>query len=131
VFMKGLISEKYYNLLEKSANKPAVLVAFLREFYPVDNKLYGFIGKLVQLYGEIIVFESVLITVMSDIDPLNFKSYLARVCKNLFLERALQSTSPDLTNIANNNLERLYRSNDEQTKTERSNLGKRICRISK
>ena len=129
--MKGSISEKYYNLLEKSANKPAVLVAFLREFYPVDNKLYGFIGKLVQLYGEIIVFESVLITIMSDIDPLNFKSYLARVCKNLFLERTLQSTSPDLTNIANNNLVRLYRSNDEQTKTKRSSLGKRICRISK
>ena len=131
MFMKGSISEKYYNLLEKSANKPAVLVAFLREFYPVDNKLYGFIGKLVQLYGEIIVFESVLITIMSDIDPLNFKSYLARVCKNLFLERTLQSTSPDLTNIANNNLVRLYRSNDEQTKTKRSSLGKRICRISK
>jgi hypothetical protein len=129
--MKGSISEKYYNLLEKSANKSAVLVAFLREFYPVDDKLYGFIGKLVQLYGEIIVFESVLITVMSDIDPLNFKSYLARVCKNLFLERTLQNISTDLTKIANNNLVRLYRSDDEQTKTERSNLGKRICRISK
>jgi len=129
--MKGSISEKYYNLLEKSANKLAVLVAFLREFYPADNKLYGFIGRLVQLYGEIIVFESILITVMSDIDPLNFKAYLARVCKNLFLERTLQSTSSDLTGVANNNLVRLYRSNDEQTKTERSNLGKRICRISK
>jgi len=129
--MKGSISEKYYNLLEKSANKPAILVAFLREFYPVEDKLYGFIGKLVQLYGEVIVFEGILITVMSDIDPLNFKSYLARVCKNLFLERTLQSTSSDLTNIANNNLVRLYRSDDEQTKTERSGLGKRICRISK
>ncbi|MEM4134556.1 MAG: hypothetical protein QXV73_05105 [Candidatus Micrarchaeia archaeon] len=108
------ISDKYFELLSTSPNSVAVLVSFLREVLEIEitDDFYGFIGRLIKLYGKEIVFSGILTLATSDIDsssPSSLKSYLSAICRRLFMEKfkSFQSIE-DLTPKARKIYRRLY-----------------------
>ncbi|MGQ9644216.1 MAG: hypothetical protein ACUVT3_10200 [Ignavibacterium sp.] len=104
--MEESIADRYYALLERSQNKAAVLVAFLREASELNipDNIYPFVGKLVRVYGAKTVFYSILAVSTSSkefsaIDS-NFFGYLSATCKNIFAECHAKNQEVDLTKTA-------------------------------
>lgn len=109
--MDESIAESYYNLLERSNNKIAVLVNFLSDSCGASVE-HSFIGRLVKLYGAEIVFYAILSLATSEISAIDsFQNYLSAVCKKIFYERHTKNQETDLTNLARQLYRRLQNAN--------------------
>jgi hypothetical protein len=106
--MEENLSKIFYKQIMDAENPTQVLILFIRKVfdYPVDNRLYGIVGKLNKLYGRELVFFAILDS--SNFDDMNSPQKLYNVisyyCKKR-LESSIIAPTKSLEDMAKTNME--------------------------
>jgi len=105
--MEENLSGIFYKQIMESENPISNLVLFIRKVfdYPVDNRLFGIVGKLNKLYGRELVFFAVLDA--SNFDDMNNIQKLYNVI-SFYCKKRLENNIPpvvkSLENLAKENI---------------------------
>lgn len=98
------LAELYYEKLQ-TTDKPAVtLVNFMSSLFDgltIDGKVYGRVGKLVKVYGKMLVYYSILDCATLDNMEINkLLNYINYNCKRRFESKNSNTPFNDLTDMA-------------------------------
>ncbi len=98
------LAELYYEKLQNTDRPINVLVNFITSLFKnltIDGKVYGRMGKLVNVYGSKMVYYSILdCATLEDVDVNKLLNYINYNCKRRFENKNNNAPFNDLTAMA-------------------------------
>jgi len=106
------ITDHYYDLLKKEGgNKVSILTSFYKSLFDLENVNQDFfkrIGRLIKIYGEDLIFFSILdCSDVNNIDHDNPYGLIIYFAKKRLAERYNYISIPNLDNIIQKNIKEL------------------------